>query len=79
VKLYGLAILLLFIATALPFMQRIFNTADLSFDQWVTCIVVAFSVVIVEEIIKVFVRRRQKGPVKGEMGAPASSAGASIA
>jgi len=69
----------LFIATALPFMQRIFKTADLSFDQWVTCIAVALSVVVVEEIIKIFVRRSQKGVVKGEVGAPASPAGASVA
>jgi len=79
VKLYGIAILLLFIATALNFMQRIFGTADLTFDQWVTCIAVAFSVVIVEEIIKFFVRRRQKGVAKGEVRAPASSASAHVA
>src|SRR5262249_21556672 len=37
VKLYGLALGLLFIVTALPFLQRIFGTADLTFDQWLTC------------------------------------------
>jgi Ca2+-transporting ATPase len=78
-KLYGIAVLLLFIATALTFMQRILKTADLTFDQWMTCIAVAFSVVIVEEIIKFFVRRRQEGVMKGGVGAPASSAGAPIA
>jgi Ca2+-transporting ATPase len=78
VKLYGIAIVLLFIATTLTFMQRIFGTTELTFDQWVTCIAVALSVVIVEEIIKVFVRRREKGEVKGGVGAPASPAGVSV-
>jgi len=79
VKMYGLAILLLFIATALNFLQRILGTSDLSFDQWMTCIGIAFSVVIVEEIIKFFVRRREKGAVTGEVGAPAPSASAPVA
>jgi Ca2+-transporting ATPase len=75
-KFYGFAILAIILATTLGFMQRVFGTSELTFDQWVTCVVVAFVVVIVEEIIKVFIRRRQKGAVKGEVGAPASSAGA---
>jgi len=79
VKMYGLAILLLFIATALNFLQRILGTSDLSFDQWMTCIGIAFSVVIVEEIIKFFVRRREKGAVTGEVGAPAPSTSAPVA
>jgi Ca2+-transporting ATPase len=77
-KFYGMAVVLLFIATTLTFMQRIFGTTELTFDQWVTCIVIALSVVIVEEIIKVFVRRREKDEVKGGVGAPASPAGVSV-
>ena len=77
-KFYGFAIVAIILATNLGFMQRIFGTADLTFDQWLTCVVVAFSVVIVEEIIKIFVRRSQKGAAKDEVHAPASPAGASI-
>jgi Ca2+-transporting ATPase len=75
-KFYGFAVAAIILATTLGFMQRIFGTDELSLDQWVTCAVVAFSVVIVEEIIKVFVRRRQKGAAKDEVPAQASSAGA---
>ena len=45
--------------TALDFLNRIFDTTGLSFDQWCICIGIAASILVVEETIKFFLRRRQ--------------------
>jgi len=54
---YGIALLAIIAITALDFLQRIFGTTGLSFNQWCICIGIALSIVVVEEIIKFFVRR----------------------
>ena len=56
---YGLALLAIVAITALDFLKRIFGTTGLSFDQWCICIGIAASIVVVEETIKFFLRRRQ--------------------
>jgi Ca2+-transporting ATPase len=51
-------VLLLQIAvTHVSFMQSLFNTQSISFNQWMVCVAVASSVLWVEEIRKVIVRR----------------------
>jgi hypothetical protein len=46
---------------------------ELSFNQWWICIGIAFSLVVVEELIKFFIRRRN--PAKPEVAvAPAMTA-----
>jgi len=57
---YGIALLAIVAVTALGFLQRIFSTVALSFAQWWICIGIAMSLVVVEELIKVFVRRRAR-------------------
>ena len=57
---YGIALLAIVAVTALGFLQRIFSTVSLSFSQWWICIGIAASLVLVEELIKVFVRRRAR-------------------
>ncbi len=58
-KLYGLALVVTFLGTELGFLQRWFNTVSLTFDQWLVCILAALSIILVEEIIKYFMRRGQ--------------------
>jgi Ca2+-transporting ATPase len=55
---YGLALLLILAATGIGFLQRIVGTTQLSFAQWWICIGLASSLVAVEELVKVFLRRR---------------------
>jgi Ca2+-transporting ATPase len=59
VMLYGITIILIILATTLGILQRILNTTELTADQWFQCIVVALSVLVVDEIIKFFMRRNQ--------------------
>ncbi len=55
--IYGLTLVLILLATELGILQRILGTTSLTADQWVVSIVVALSVLIVDEVIKVFMRR----------------------
>jgi Ca2+-transporting ATPase len=55
--LYGLALLLTFLPTELGFMQRILGTTSLSGNQWLICIGFAIALLLVDEVIKVFMRR----------------------
>ncbi len=43
-----------------PFMQKIMRTAPLEFSEWLVIILVAFSVIFIEEIRKFFYRRKIK-------------------
>src|SRR6478752_2244414 len=55
---YGIALLAIIAITALDFLERIFDTTGLSFNQWCICIGLAASIIVVEEVIKFFMRRR---------------------
>lgn len=55
-KMYGLSFLLVVGATALGFLQRILGTESLHFKQWAACALVAASLIVVEELWKVYVR-----------------------
>jgi Ca2+-transporting ATPase len=54
---YGLALVATLAITALGFLQRIFDTTSLTFGQWCTCLGIAVSIVVVEELIKLVQRR----------------------
>ncbi len=58
VQLYGLSFLLTFLATQLPFMQRGLNITSLSFEQWLICGIFALSYLLIDEVVKFFMRRR---------------------
>ena len=64
--LYGLALLFTFLGTELGFLQRILGTTSLTRDQWLICIAVSLTVVIADELIKVFLRRRHRDPAASE-------------
>jgi Ca2+-transporting ATPase len=60
---YGLAILAIVAATGLGLLNRILDTASLSFNQWCICAGLAASIVVVEELVKIVLRRRgAQGP-----------------
>ena len=59
VGLYGLALVLTILATEIGFLQRLLDTSSLNGQQWLTCVLVALSVLIVDEIIKIFLRRHR--------------------
>jgi Ca2+-transporting ATPase len=48
----GLSVLTILLATELGFLQRLLGTASLSIDQWVVCIAVPLSLIVVEEVRK---------------------------
>ena len=54
---YAIALLAIILVTTLDFLQRIFDTSGLTFTQWCICIGIATSIVVVEELIKLVLRR----------------------
>ena len=56
--LYGLALLLTFLPTELNFGQRILGLTSLTFNQWLLCIGCAVALLVVDEVVKFFLRRR---------------------
>ena len=61
--LYGLALLFTFLPTELAFMQRILGTTSLSVEQWLICLGFAIALLLVDEVIKFFLRRRHQSAV----------------
>jgi Ca2+-transporting ATPase len=56
---YALSILAIIAVTTIGFLQRIADTTELRFSMWCICIAIAASLVVVEELVKLFVRRRE--------------------
>jgi P-type Ca2+ transporter type 2C len=57
---YAIALLAIIAVTTIGFLQRIFDTVELSFSQWSICVGLAASLVVVEELIKLVIRRRDR-------------------
>src|SRR5262245_4682271 len=55
---YGFALAAIILVTEIGFLQRIFSMVDLTLGQWGICLGIALTLVVVEEVIKVFLRRR---------------------
>jgi Ca2+-transporting ATPase len=60
-KLYGLAILFLIFGAEFNLGQRILGTVSLTGDQWMTCIALAFALILIDEVVKFFMRQRRGG------------------
>jgi Ca2+-transporting ATPase len=66
-QLYGIALLFIIIGVEFGIGQRILGTVSLSGDQWLTCIVLAFVLILIDEVVKFFMRRARNGREKAEM------------
>jgi Ca2+-transporting ATPase len=55
---YAIAVLAIIAVTTIGFLQRIVGTTGLGFSQWWICIGIAAMLVVVEELIRVVMRRR---------------------
>jgi P-type Ca2+ transporter type 2C len=55
---YGLALVAIVAVTGIDLLARIFGTTGLTFGQWCVCVALACSLVVVEELWKLVVRRR---------------------
>jgi Ca2+-transporting ATPase len=62
--LYGLSLLFAFLATELGFLQRLFGTTSLRAQEWLLCVGFAVFLILVDEVIKFFLRRRRKPAVE---------------
>ena len=56
---YGVSLLAIVAITALDILQRIFGTGPLTGNQWAICIGLAASLLVVEELVKLVLRRRR--------------------
>jgi Ca2+-transporting ATPase len=57
--LYGLALAVIVLSTELSITQRILDLVPLTGAQWLLCVGCALGLLVVEEAIKVFLRRRE--------------------
>jgi Ca2+-transporting ATPase len=57
--LYGMALLFTFLPTLLPFLQELLGLTSLTGEQWLLTIVLAFALLLVDEAIKFFMRRKR--------------------
>jgi P-type Ca2+ transporter type 2C len=60
---YGIVVLAIIAVTTIGFLQRIFQTVELNLTQWSICIGIAASLVVIEELIKLVIRRRHRRAV----------------
>jgi len=58
---YAVALLAIVAVTTIDLLGRIFDTVELSGDQWGICLALAGSLVVVEELIKLVLRRARGG------------------
>jgi Ca2+-transporting ATPase len=59
VLLYGMALIVTYLSTELGFLQRLLGTVSLNGDLWLTSIGLALGLLLVDEVIKFFMRRRR--------------------
>jgi Ca2+-transporting ATPase len=55
---YGVSLLAIVAITTLTLLERIFGTGDLTANQWAICIGLASSLLFIEELVKLVLRRR---------------------
>ena len=55
---YGIVVVAIVLVTTIGILQRIFETTELRFSQWSICVGLAAGLVVIEELIKLVLRRR---------------------
>jgi Ca2+-transporting ATPase len=73
-QLYGLALLLILLPVEFGIGARLLETTDLSLEQWLLCIAVAIVMLLIDEVVKVFLRRR-RSQAEGATQAAVATAG----
>ncbi len=56
--LYGISLLMIILPVKLNFLQKFLGLTEISIDQWLICIGLAFAFLLVDEVIKFFMRKR---------------------
>jgi Ca2+-transporting ATPase len=70
-QLYGIALLFVIIGAEFNIGQRILGTVSLTGQQWFICLVLAFVLILIDEVVKFFMRRARDGREKAEVSKPA--------
>jgi Ca2+-transporting ATPase len=70
-KLYGLALLLMIFGAEFNLGQRMLGTVSLTGNQWFICIVLAFALLLIDEVVKFFMRRARGKREGAEVTEPA--------
>jgi Ca2+-transporting ATPase len=55
--LYGLSLLMIFLPIQMDFLQEFLGLAEITGNQWLLCIGIAIALLLVDEVIKFFMRR----------------------
>jgi Ca2+-transporting ATPase len=58
--LYGMTLLLILLPTVSGFLQRVLGFDALTLDQWLICIGLALALLLADEVVKFFLRRREQ-------------------
>jgi Ca2+-transporting ATPase len=59
---YGIALLAIVLVTSLDILKRIFGTSELTLSQWAICAGLALCLLVVEELLKLALRRKAVEP-----------------
>jgi Ca2+-transporting ATPase len=56
--LFGLSFLMIVLASELGVLQRVLDTTPLTGGQWLVCLAAAIGLVVIDELIKLYLRSR---------------------
>jgi Ca2+-transporting ATPase len=72
---YGIALLLALAALEIGFLQRVLGLTEIGLNNWLLALVAAIAFVLVDEVVKVILRRRRAGESSAEvpMAVPGAS------
>jgi Ca2+-transporting ATPase len=58
--LYGISLLMIILPIQLDFLKKFLGLTDITGNQWLICIAFAIALLLVDEVIKFFMRRSRK-------------------
>ena len=66
-KLYGLALLFVLLPVEFGIGDRILGTVPMSGQQWLVCLAFAFALILIDEVVKFFMRRARSSREKADV------------
>jgi Ca2+-transporting ATPase len=60
--LYGISLLMIILPVKLNFLQSFLGLTEITGNQWLICIGFAIALLLVDEVVKFFMRRSQRQP-----------------